>query len=64
MLPSRQRLFTGLWLIQQDGPRSHLPQLTTVWLYTKRERVLDWPACCSDPCLLNEEENQTTITDF
>ncbi len=42
MLPSRQRVF------QQDNAKPHTAAITTVWLRSRRVRVLNWPACSPD----------------
>ena len=34
-------------LFQQDNAKPHSAHLTTVWLRSKRVRVLDWPCLCS-----------------
>jgi len=51
MLPSQQHLFPGcLWLFQQDNARPCSARLITAWLHRHDVFVLDWPACCSDLC--------------
>ncbi len=42
MLPSRQRVF------QLDNAKPHTAAITTAWLYSRRVRVLNWPACSPD----------------
>ncbi len=42
MLPSRRRVF------QQDNAKPHTAAITTAWLRSRRDRVLNWPACCPD----------------
>ncbi len=46
MLPSRRRLFQGIF--QHDNARPHTASITTSWLRRRRIRVLKWPACSPD----------------
>ncbi len=42
MLPSRGRVF------QQDNAKPYTAAITTAWLCSRRDRVLNWPACSPD----------------
>ncbi len=49
MLPSRRRLFQGRPCeFQQDNAKPHTAANSTAWLYSRRVRVLNWPACSPD----------------
>ncbi len=49
MLPSRRHLFQGRpCIFQQDNAKPHSAHITKSWLWRKRVRVLDWPACSPD----------------
>ncbi len=49
MLPSRRRLFQGRpCVFQQDNAKPHTTAITMAWLRSRRDRVLDWPACSPD----------------
>ncbi len=42
MLPSRQCVF------QPDNAKPHTAAITTAWLRSRRDQVLNWPACSPD----------------
>uniref|UniRef100_A0AAY5KWM7 Uncharacterized protein n=1 Tax=Esox lucius TaxID=8010 RepID=A0AAY5KWM7_ESOLU len=48
-LPSRQHIFQGRpCLFQQDKAKPYSACITTAWLHSKRDWVLNWPACSPD----------------
>ncbi len=49
MLPSRRHLFQGKpCVFQQDNAKPHTAAITTACLRSRRDRVLNWPACSPD----------------
>ncbi len=46
MLPSRQCVF------HQDNAKPHTAAITTAWLRSRRDRLLNWPACSTDLSLI------------
>ncbi|KAG7455525.1 hypothetical protein MATL_G00257750 [Megalops atlanticus] len=49
MLPSRRHLFQGHpCIFRQHNAKPHSAHSTKAWLWKKRVRVLDWPACSPD----------------
>ncbi len=45
-LPSRQCVF------HQDNAKPHTAAITTAWLRSRRDRLLNWPACSPDLSLI------------